>query len=182
MENTLFNTNAFALAIAFNNTHCNWRTPKFLVRPTWGSKYVKLRKVRTWSRSWLPALKGEGRAKSPGIRLGRETIILLHGPTSKTNHKLVKTHSASFWCWDKPRATLDSLDSPRPELGGSHHLPPYRILCIAPPRPRPSGSLSRDSQSGVPKLSRCGLPGLWAIINHNFSPQPPIGTSFKPIL
>jgi hypothetical protein len=98
------------------------------------------------------------------IRLGRGTIILLHGPASKTNHKLVRTHFATFWCWDKPHATLDSLDSPRPGFGGSHHLPPYSILCVAPPRPCPSGSLSRDSQSGVPKLSRFGLPGLWAII------------------
>ncbi len=89
---------------------------------------------------------------------------MLHGPASKINHKLVRTHSAPFWCWDKPRATLDSFDSPRPGLGGSHHLPPYSILCVAPPRPRPSGSLSRDSQSGVPKLSRFGLSGLWAII------------------
>ncbi len=54
---------------------------------------------------------------------------------------------------DKPRATLDSFDSPRLGLGGSHHLPPYSILCTTPPRPRPNGSLSRDSQSGVPKLS-----------------------------
>ncbi len=89
---------------------------------------------------------------------------MLHGPASKTNHKLVRTHSTPFWCWDKPRATLDSLDSPRPELGGSHHLPPYSILYVAPPRPHPSGSLSQDSQSGVPKLSRFGLPRLWAII------------------
>ncbi len=89
---------------------------------------------------------------------------MLHGPASKTNHKLVRIHFASFWCWDKPQATLDSLDSPRPGLEGSHHLPPYNILCVAPPRPHPSGSLSRDSQSGVSKLSRFGLPGLWAII------------------
>ncbi len=59
---------------------------------------------------------------------------MLHGLASKTNHKFVKTHSAPFWCWDKPRATLDSLDSPRLGLGGSHHLPPYSILCVAPPR------------------------------------------------
>ncbi len=105
-----------------------------------------------------------GRARSPGIRLGRGTIILLHGPASKTNHKLVRTPSAPFWCWDKSRATLDSLNSPRPGVGGSHHLPPYSILCIVLPRSHPNGSLSRDSQSGVLKLSRFGLPRLWAII------------------
>jgi len=66
--------------------------------------------------------------------------------------------------WDKPRATLDSLDSPRPGLGGSHHLPPYSILYSSPPHLHPNGSFSRDSQSGVPKLSRFGLPGLWVFI------------------
>jgi hypothetical protein len=90
--------------------------------------------------------------------------MLLHDPASKTNPKLVRTHFASIWCWDKSRATLDSLDSPRPGFGGRHHLPPYSILYITPPRPHPSGFLSRDSQSGVPKLSQFGLPGLWAII------------------
>jgi len=79
-------------------------------------------------------------------------------------NKLVKTHSAHFQCWDKPQATLDSLDSPRPGLGGSHHLPPYSILCSSPPHLHPNGSFSRDSQSGVPKLSRFGFPGLWAFI------------------
>jgi hypothetical protein len=77
---------------------------------------------------------------------------------------LVTTHSAPFWCWNKPRATLNSLDSPRPKLGGSHHLPPYSILCSSPPHLHPNGSFSRDSQSGVPKLSWFGLPGLWTLI------------------
>jgi len=46
---------------------------------------------------------------------------------------------------------IDSLDSPRPELGGSHHLPPYSILCVVPPHP-------------LSKLSRFGLPRLWEFI------------------
>ncbi len=58
----------------------------------------------------------------------------------------------------------DSLDSPRPGLGGSHHLPPYSILCVTPPHLHPNGYFSRDSQGGVPKLSRFGLPRLWALI------------------
>jgi hypothetical protein len=91
--------------------------------------------------------------------------MLLHDPASKTNPKLVRIHSASIWCWDKPRATLDSLDSPRPELGGNHHLPPYSILCVTPREPHPNGTFSRDSQGGVPKLSRVGLPGLWTSIS-----------------
>jgi len=77
---------------------------------------------------------------------------------------LVRTHSAPFWCWDKPRVTLDSLDSPRPKFGGNHHLPPHSILCNSPSHLHPNGSFSRDSQSGVPKLSQFGLLGLWAFI------------------
>jgi hypothetical protein len=45
-------------------------------------------------------------------------------------------------------------DSPRPGLGGSHHLPPYSIFCNASLRLQPKGSFSRDSQVGVSKLSR----------------------------
>jgi hypothetical protein len=72
------------------------------------------------------------------------------------HNKLVRTHSTHFQCWDKPRTTLDSLDSPRLGLGGSHHLPPYSILYSSSPH--------WDSQSGVPKLFRFGLLGLWAFI------------------
>ncbi len=63
------------------------------------------------------------------------------------------------------------LDSPRPGLGGSHHLPPYSILCSSPPRLHPNGSFSRDSQVGVLKLSRVGVPGLWTVI----APRPELG-------
>jgi hypothetical protein len=45
---------------------------------------------------------------------------------------------------------LDSLDSPRLGLGGSHHLLPYIILYIAPRHAHPNGFYSRDSQGGVP--------------------------------
>ncbi len=91
--------------------------------------------------------------------------MLLHGPASKTNPKLVRTHYALIWCLDKPRVILDSLDSPRLGLGGGHHLPPYSIFCVTPREPHPNGTFSRDSQGGVPKLSRVGLPGLWALIS-----------------
>jgi len=58
----------------------------------------------------------------------------------------------------------DSLNSPRPELGGSHHLPPYSILCVALSHMHSNGFESRDSQEGVPKLSQFGFPGLWELI------------------
>jgi hypothetical protein len=58
----------------------------------------------------------------------------------------------------------DSLDSSRPGLGRSHHLPPYGILYVTPLHPHPNGSLSWDSQGGVLKLSRFGLPRFHEVI------------------
>ncbi len=60
--------------------------------------------------------------------------------------------------------TLDSQDSPRPGLGGSHHLTPYSILCITPLHLHPNDIFSWDSQWGVPKLFRFGLLGLWQLV------------------
>jgi hypothetical protein len=140
-----------------------WRAPKSLVEPTWGFNYVELRKG-LGGHSWLPALKGvEGRARSPGIRLGRDQAIWSQ-TCIQNQHKLVRTHSACIWCWDKPRANSDSHDTPRPGPGRCHHHPPYSILCATPPHLHLNGTFSRDFQSGVPKLSRFGLLGLWDII------------------
>jgi hypothetical protein len=63
---------------------------------------------------------------------------------------------------------FDTLDSPWPGLGGSHHLPPYSILCSSPRELHPNGTFSQDSQGGVPKLSRVGLPGLWTLTTPGF--------------
>jgi hypothetical protein len=59
-------------------------------------------------------------------------------------------------------SNTDSLDSPWLGLRGSHHLPPYSILCVSPPHPHPNGFYSQEG--GVPKLSRFGLPSLWELI------------------
>jgi hypothetical protein len=58
----------------------------------------------------------------------------------------------------------NTQDSPRPGLGGSHHLPPYSILCSSPRRLHPNGYFSRDSRVGVPKSRQMGLPRLWSPI------------------
>jgi len=60
---------------------------------------------------------------------------------------------------------FDTQDSPRPGFGGSHHLPPYSIFCVSSQRLHPNGSFPQDSQGGVPKLSRVGVPGLWEPIS-----------------
>jgi len=64
------------------------------------------------------------------------------------------------------RATgnTDTQDSPQPGLGGSHHLPPYSILCDFPRSPHPNGYFSRDSRVRVPKSRQMGVPGLWSLI------------------
>jgi len=61
-------------------------------------------------------------------------------------------------------SNTDTLDSPRPGFGGSHHLPPYSILCVVLLHLHPNGFYFRDSQGGVPKLSRIGVPKLWEFI------------------
>ncbi len=65
----------------------------------------------------------------------------------RTNHeqfKLTKLTTAQTW--------------------GSHHLPPYSILCTSPRGPHPNGILTRDSQVRVPKLPKLGLLQLWGPI------------------
>jgi len=46
------------------------------------------------------------------------------------------------------RATgnTETQDSPRPGLGGNHHLPPYNILCTSPQGPHPNGFCPRTPE------------------------------------
>ncbi len=67
---------------------------------------------------------------------------------------MVSSHSGTPLGVGTSHGHFGPQDTPRPGLEGSHHLPPYSILCDAPPRLHPNGSFSRDSQVGVPKLSR----------------------------
>ncbi len=131
---------------------------------------TNLLKLRNWeglgAHSQLPALKGvRGVCRKLQDQTRKRDKLLSYSVLHpKPTNKLVITHFAHFQCWDKPRATLDSLDSPRPGFNGSHHLPPYSILCVSPLHLHLNDIFSRDSQSGVPKLSRFRLPGLWAFI------------------
>jgi hypothetical protein len=60
------------------------------------------------------------------------------------------------------RATgnTDTQDSPRPGLGGSHHLPPYSTLQLAA-----EVASKWLFFPGVPKLSRLGVSELWTPIS-----------------
>jgi hypothetical protein len=63
-------------------------------------------------------------------RIISESII--HINLHKPNNKLVNVELEHFWCMDEPGANTNSQDSTQPGLGGSHHLPPYSILCAWP--------------------------------------------------
>jgi hypothetical protein len=144
-----------------------WRAPKSLIGPTWGSNYVELRKVGTWGP--LPTSstrKGvEGRARSPGIRLGRGTRLSSLNLHPKTNHKRVNSHLGTPLGVGTSHGHFDTLDSPQPGLRGNHHLPPYSIICVTLREPHPNGSFSQDSQVGVSKLSQVGVLELWELIS-----------------
>ncbi len=140
--------------------------PSSLLDPKEGPTMLKC--GNSWNLVLLPTsnTKGgeRGMLKSSGIRLGRGTMYLATRSCIKTNHKLISPHSGSTLVLEQTMGNTDSFDSPRPRLGGSHHLPPYNIFCVCPRDLHPNGFLSRDSQGGVPKLSRFGFLGLWELI------------------
>jgi hypothetical protein len=86
---------------------------------------------------------------------------IIHKDLHKPNNKLISAWLEHFWCMDKSRASTDSQDSPQPELRGSHHLPPYSILCACPWDQHPNVTLSQDSQVGIPKFPKLGLLQFW---------------------
>ncbi len=126
----------------------------------------------------------EGCSRLPALRRGRGACQKSRDQTrkmdqkiklesaSKTNHKRVSQHSGTPLGVGTSHGQLELLDSPRPGLRGSHHLPPYSILCVSLQRLHPNGSFSRDSQVGVPKLSQVGVPGFWTAI----APRPKLGS------
>jgi hypothetical protein len=97
------------------------------------------------------------------MRLGKWQASTTHMDLHKTNTRWL-VHSWSTFGVKTSHGQLDSQDSPRLRLGGSHHLPPFNILCASSWGPHPNGILSRDSQMGVPKLPKLGLSRLWGPI------------------
>jgi hypothetical protein len=130
----------------------------------------------------------EGRARSPGIRLGRGTRLSSLNLHPKPTTKRVSSHSGTPLGVGTSHGHFDTQDSPRPGLGGSHHLPPYSILCATSRRLHPNDSLFFPglpswSPEIVPKLSR-NCPG-WSpeTLGANISQFPSlIKTRSKPKL
>jgi hypothetical protein len=107
----------------------------------------------------------EGCARALGWGLGRLTIeSITRTDLHKLNNKLDSVQLEHLRCTNEPRANTNSQDSPRPKLGGSHHLSPYKILCAWPWDHHSNVILSQDSQMWVPKFPKLGLPRLWRLI------------------
>ncbi len=72
---------------------------------------------------------------------------------------------------------MDTQDSPWPGLGGSHHLPPYSILCTSPRGLHPNGF----SLPGLPRGSfKIALKGTLVTLEpHNFVSRPQIEVRSK---
>ncbi len=94
----------------------------------------------------------------------------------KPNNTLVSAQFEHFWCQDKPHATSNSQDSPQPGLGGSHHLPPYSIICTFP-----WGHIQMAFCPGTLKWESQNFQNqdFYNFGAHNFACRPPIVMKFK---
>ncbi len=130
-----------------------------------------LKNGSSWNLVPLPtsSTKGgeRGMLKAPRLNQEEGQLIQLLDHASKPINKLVSSHSESLLVLGQTMGNTNSLNSPWPRFERNHHLPPYSIICICPRHLHPNDFLSRDSQGGVPKLSRFGFPGLWKIITPN---------------
>ncbi len=116
--------------------------------------------------------EGRGACWNFKMGLGRMTSTYsLIRTCTKPNNKLISAQLERFWCQDKPWANLNSKDSPWPELGESHHLPLYSILCVSPQGPHSNNILSWDSKIAKIEISATLGP-------HNFACRPLIEMRF----
>jgi hypothetical protein len=67
---------------------------------------------------------------------------------AKTNHEQIQIHKTHHG----------------PNLREAITFPLYSIFCASSQGPHPNGILSQDSQTGVPKFPKWGLPRLWGPI------------------
>jgi hypothetical protein len=72
---------------------------------------------------------------------------------------------------------MDTQDSPRPELGGSHHLPAYSILWASPRGPHPNGFSLPGLPHGSPEIALAGT--FTTLEPHNFASKPRIEVRSK---
>ncbi len=115
-------------------------------------------------------LRGRGACWSSGMGLGR--INKLH---SLTRAYTQPTQSGQCivgapLVLRQATSNTDTQDSSRPRLGGSHHLPPYSILCGWPRSLHPNGFSLPGLPNGRPEIPPTGTPAT--LKPHNFASRP----------
>jgi hypothetical protein len=140
--------------------------------PGWTHLRVQLcRVVESWDLEGAPDFqhyKGvEGRARSPGIKLGRGTrgsSLNLH---PKTNHKKVSSHSGHLWVFGQATGTLTHKTHHSPDSGEATTFPhivfstllrgDYIQTALFPRTPK------LESRN-CPETVSVGVPRLWELI------------------
>jgi len=100
---------------------------------------------------------------------------IIHVNLYKPNNKLISAKLEHFWCTDEPRANTDSQDSPRLELGGSHHLAPYIYLVFGHETNTEMSFCPRTPE--IPKIPKIVTPAI--LKAHNFVCKPLIEVRSK---
>jgi len=152
----------------------NWHTPTFLERFKCESKNENGERIRSWV-CFLTCntLRVEGHDGAPRWGLGKVTSkSIIHMNLHKPNNKLVNAGLEHFWCTNKSWTYMDSQDSSRPGLRGSHHLPPYNIFCAWPWGLTQISFCPRSPK--IPKIRT-----LTTLGPHNFFCRPLIEVRFK---
>jgi hypothetical protein len=125
------------------------------VNPLEGFTLWNCEKLGLRAHSRLPTQKrGRGSCWKPRDSTRKRDYLSLCESASKNQPQEVSLVFETPLGVGTSHGHLNTQDSPRPRLGGSHHLPPYSILCNSQWRLHPNGTNSWDSRNGVPKLSR----------------------------
>ncbi len=114
----------------------------------------------------------EGRVRAPGEGLGRCDKLYSLTRTCTKRTPSGQCIVGALLVLGRATGNLDTQDSPRPGLEGSHHLPPYSILCVTPWGQHPNGHFVPRLPSGSPEIPSTGIPAT--LRAHNFLCRPPI--------
>ncbi len=142
------------------------------------SKYKTAEGERIGARSLAHnTLKGRGACWSSGMGVGR--LDKLHSLTRACTQPTQGGQCivATPLVVGQTTGNTNTQDSPRPGLGGSHHLPPYSILCTSPQGLHPNGFSLLGLPSGSLEIAPSGT--LATLKPHNFASRPQIEVQSK---
>ncbi len=122
-------------------------------------KHRKSKRVRSRSLA-CNTQRIEGCARVSGWEQ-KEFTSFNHSPEpAKTQHEAVSAQLEHFWCQDESRATSNSQNSPWPELGGNHHLPPLQYTLQLLTGATSKWFFVRGLPNGDPEIPTIGIPAI----------------------